>query len=810
MSEIKVTEWLPPKAQLIQLNESIAQVDLDQDGELELVIAYTYLNKDHIMILKQIKQTMKMIINYQLDGKIIFFKNAYITSEHCKNVIIGLNKQKDYNELYLLGFKNGKYQNMLTRDYYFHLIEVEDINDDHKCEIALWLKNTNNTYKIDVYRWSKDRLAFALDFYEDYFINVVYYYRQLHVNDYEKPVYLYHLATSQMKANMPLDAIDTIDESLRLSNPYPSKEFLVDMKEKLEDHTIRNRMNLFEAAINTVNGKKWGFINNKGQFVINPQFDEVKPFNNRGIAIVKLNERFGTINKLGEYIIKPKYYSIGEYNEGRSVVLNDEGNKVVDYYGSVITDQTYEYIGTYHYGRAVFARVMQDKQILQGYLDREGNEIIPAQYIEASDFNDGVGVVKLKNNQYVTINRQGDQLYAYDYVYVGEYNEKTLIFRPEKGFYGYMDIEGNVFIKPTYNQAKSFINNRAIVNTSTTIVNDYGLINREGKEIIETSYNDIIRLGEERFAIGQALNKEKPFLGSVYAIADLDGNFLSEFIYNNITNYHNGLASATFDNKTLFIDKMGNVVKALPVLKGTGTLSIEKELIKADIDREISYYDLYGRLVYQPNREIPLVSPYRIKMEKYKPNKDYLVYYPQIHGMINKEIQKLVNQKLKEQSQVKDIPVNEKLDYRYYGDFEIEYFNSKLLVLCLIGYHYTYGAAHGEPTQIYVNLDLETGEMYDLSDLFKENSDYVKQINHIIQTQIKQDDEYSYVFKDAFETIKPNQPFFVDHSSLNIYFKPYEIAPYYAGFPTFNIPYEQIIEMIDLDGTFWRAIQAKK
>lgn len=40
---------------------------------------------------------------------------------------------------------------------------------------------------------------------------------------------------------------------------------------------------------------------------------------------------------------------------------------------------------------------------------------------------------------------------------------------------------------------------------------------------------------------------------------------------------------------------------------------------------------------------------------------------------------------------------------------------------------------------------------------------------------------------------------------LAIYFEPYEIAAYAAGFPTFYIPYDEMIDIIDTEGEFWKS-----
>lgn len=47
--------------------------------------------------------------------------------------------------------------------------------------------------------------------------------------------------------------------------------------------------------------------------------------------------------------------------------------------------------------------------------------------------------------------------------------------------------------------------------------------------------------------------------------------------------------------------------------------------------------------------------------------------------------------------------------------------------------------------------------------------------------------------------------FYISKDGLYIYFYPYDIGPYSAGFPTFKILYKDIINIIDLKGDFWRS-----
>ena len=82
------------------------------------------------------------------------------------------------------------------------------------------------------------------------------------------------------------------------------------------------------------------------------------------------------------------------------------------------------------------------------------------------------------------------------------------------------------------------------------------------------------------------------------------------------------------------------MAKSLPIVKGSGTLSFEGDLIKANVDYRVYYMNRNGKIVWQQNTVIPLSNQYKIIELKYNPDKNYLVYYPQIAGVANENIQK--------------------------------------------------------------------------------------------------------------------------------------------------------------------------
>lgn len=560
---------------------------------------------------------------------------------------------------------------------------------------------------------------------------------------------------------------------------------------------------LFPAAVKDIGGSKWGYINEKGSFILPPKYELAHDFQDNDLAIVQLNNLTGVINSDGYFIVKPKYDTISPFSEGRATVIDGEGFKVIDESGKEITSKSYSFIGDYKEGRALAANTNEQGDYLYGYLNRRGNEVIPLAYQSASDFQNGKALVKITEGSFALIDLTGKELNSYAYHYVDNFSEGMLAFRmSNEGKWGYIDESGKVIIEPKFDGTQSFEGGRAIVNIENNNQSYFGLIDSKGNFIIKPLYNSILKLDEGRFALGKAPDPEKPYLFPKYSIADSDGRMYTGFIYNGVSSYRDGIAYAYDDKMTFFIDLRGQRLNQLPNVPGSGSLVFDKTLIKGDIDFRTLYFDKKGQLVWKSNTVIPLNDLYTVTENKYKPNKDYLVYYPQLKGV---EKQEIVNRTLKDLSGVKPIPQHTQLESSYVGDFDVSYYKNNLVVIEINGYDYPFGAAHGMPLKKYVHIDLKFGKFYQLKDLFKPGADYVKAISEIIGNQIKNDEKYSYVFPDTYKGIQPNQHFFISKGELNLYFEPYEIAPYAAGFPTFTIPFKEINSLINKDGEFWSS-----
>lgn len=569
---------------------------------------------------------------------------------------------------------------------------------------------------------------------------------------------------------------------------------------KSENFNGERMIYLFPAPLKEIGGNLWGYINAKGKFILPPVYDYAGDFQENGLAIVNSKGKSGVINYNGYFIVKPIYDAMNPFAEGRAVVKDQQGFKVIDERGKEVTAKAYSDINDYREGRALFADTTVSGGCLYGYLNKRGKEVLPAAYEEAADFVNGKAIVKMKGGPYALINLTGKVLCTYPYPYVGSYNEGLLSFQKSGTKFGYVDEQGTITIEPRFQGAQPFREGRAIVDVNGR----YALIDRNGTYIFKPSYHHMMYLGEGRIALGKAFEPEK----IKYAVADAAAGFiLTGFIYNGLTKFTGGRASAYNDQASFFINKQGNRISDLPIVDGGGELYFSRKLIKAEIDERLFYFEKNGEPVWKPNTEIFLNNQYAVQEKKYKPNKDYLIYYPQVSGMADKKTQAKINQTLKDLAGVKETHPHFQLESNYRCDFSIPFYQRNLLVVKMSGCHYSLGASRGLPVSRYAHIDLKTGEVFQLAELFKSGSQYVKMISEIIGSQIKNERKHAAVFQGNYKGIQADQAFFIRKDSLNIYFSPYEIAPSAGELPIFSIPFADLLGIIDQNGAFWKSFE---
>ena len=119
-------------------------------------------------------------------------------------------------------------------------------------------------------------------------------------------------------------------------------------------------------------GHKYGFINAKQQWAINPIFDDAGDFI-EGLARVKINSNWGFINQSGDVVINKN-------------ILNSKTE--------IQTSAPFDAVSDFSDGLAI----VQTRQKL-GYIDKSGNWVIQPELLGAKPFVNGIARVKLPDRK---------------------------------------------------------------------------------------------------------------------------------------------------------------------------------------------------------------------------------------------------------------------------------------------------------------------------------------------------------------------------------------------------------------------------
>lgn len=114
---------------------------------------------------------------------------------------------------------------------------------------------------------------------------------------------------------------------------------------------------------------KWGYKNEAGNVVIEPQFDEAYNFS-EGLAAVEQHEKVGFINTAGELVIPYRYDTVCSFSEGLASVTLDDKCAYIDKEGNEVFGFDYEAATSF-----VNDISLVKKDGKWGYMDRHTGEI---------------------------------------------------------------------------------------------------------------------------------------------------------------------------------------------------------------------------------------------------------------------------------------------------------------------------------------------------------------------------------------------------------------------------------------------------
>jgi len=272
--------------------------------------------------------------------------------------------------------------------------------------------------------------------------------------------------------------------------------FLVDGKIIQSEVKYDDILNISEGLVGVKLDNKWGFINNKGEIAIPFIYEDASSFR-EGLAGVQIIQPFDTVD------LTP-YKTEFDFRLKRK----------------------------------------------WGFIDKEGNEIIPFMYDSVSPFSDGLARAKF-DNKWGVINIKNEVVIPFIYDGIVIYSSFIRVELDNK--MGLIDKQNNIIAPIIYDIIYGRIHKNIVI---VKLDGKYGLIdNKTGKEVFPIKYDNI-----HSFRGGLAVVR----LNNKFGFVDKDGNLVVPIIYSWAYDFREGLARVRYDGKWGFVDTTGNLV--IPII----------------------------------------------------------------------------------------------------------------------------------------------------------------------------------------------------------------------------------------------------
>jgi hypothetical protein len=260
---------------------------------------------------------------------------------------------------------------------------------------------------------------------------------------------------------------------------------------------------------------KWGFMNEKGEVIIKPNYTYCRPFYSGmakvgkiyfinlkgeklktklrisdarqysdGLVGVKISGKWGYMNAVGELVVPAKYKKITDFKNGYALVLTNKGTFVIDNKGNeteVVTGKgRIELIKNFSEG---LAQVSING--LNGFVNEKGVLIIEPKYLSVGYYNNGVVWVRTKNNYIGYINKVGDWVIEPKFLGAGNFDSFSGMARiKDKNGWGYTNMEGVITNIKNVDVYKHFEDGLCLLRST----NIWGYLGPDGKWVIEPTY----------------------------------------------------------------------------------------------------------------------------------------------------------------------------------------------------------------------------------------------------------------------------------------------------------------------------------
>lgn len=306
------------------------------------------------------------------------------------------------------------------------------------------------------------------------------------------------------------------------------------------------------AQVKPYGKKDWGYINQKGDFVIQPQYRTCYGFSDNGLAVVNVNKKYAFINTKNEQIkidVKNfKLYSVfgfglQGYSDGMVAVKVGDNWGYLDTSGKLAIELKYDKATAFDKGYAIVKKA--DTYYI---IDKKGVETEIKDVASVKPFVNGYAPFTDFAKMVGFINNKGEKVVSASFVSVGEFENGVAWAKNANKKIGFINAVGKWVIEPGFLSAKNFDAVSGLARVKT--LDGWAYTNIDGEIIkIDTEsfgdFNDGLAKGKKGGKIGYYNNK-----GEWIVAPEFDGG----------NNFKNGFAAIKKGKKWGFVNTAGEIV----------------------------------------------------------------------------------------------------------------------------------------------------------------------------------------------------------------------------------------------------------
>ena len=334
------------------------------------------------------------------------------------------------------------------------------------------------------------------------------------------------------------------------------------------------------------------------------------------IYIIKEGNKYGFINNTGEVVIEPQFEDSDYITYNKNSISSDDN--VYNSNGIINLDKNYDSIGNYYEGLAPVANFYEALDPMEynakcGYINQKGEIEIPLKFNESGHFHEGLARINETLEKVMFIDVKGNIVIEItkddiknklkediDMFGVGDFSDGLAMVwgHPAESDiyeilrYGYIDKTGNYVIPPLLEYTYLPPEYENLWFYEGLAVSRAGYIDKEGNLVIECDYDHIFPF---RSGVAVVMTEDK------WGLIDKEGNEIIPLKYEKIKTFSEGLGAVYINGKWGFIDKDDNLI-IQPRFKRVGYF--REGIVQVIENGEIGYVNRNGDYIWGHSDEI--------------------------------------------------------------------------------------------------------------------------------------------------------------------------------------------------------------